>query len=107
MKKRYVLTLTQENMEGLQNLLREMGFKPESGVISDMVDEFIGDQLKYGLPAVQSGRKPTTLDYFRTMIEKIDDIAKDDSKISMLKDGVAKLRHDVKKAKESSNIKIK
>ena len=105
MKKRYVLTLTQENMEGLQNLLREMGFKPESGVISEMVDEFIEDQLKYGLPAVQSGRKPTALDYFRTMVEKIDDIAKDDNKFRVLSDTVAGLQQLSKEVKKRANLK--
>lgn len=72
MKKRYAMTLTKEHMEGLQEVLRSMGLKPESGIISDMVDEYLGELLRIGLPAVKAGRKPTTLDYFRDMIDQID-----------------------------------
>lgn len=74
MKKRYMLTLNQENMEALQNLLREMGYKPESGVISEMIDEFIEEQIKIGIPAARSGVKPTVLDHFRYMTEKLSSL---------------------------------
>lgn len=42
-KKRYSLTLTKENMEEVQRLLRETGQGQTSALISNMVDEFLMD----------------------------------------------------------------
>jgi len=105
MKKRYVLTLTQENMEGLQQLLKDMGYKIETGIISEMVDEFIEEQLKLGIPAALSGRKPTVLDSFRFLVEKLSDTCGDDNKINALQRGVVDLQHQVSEAKNRAKNK--
>ena len=68
MKKRYMLTLSPKNMEGLQELLREIGVKPESGMVSYMVDEFLSGVLTHMTPEIrkaqEEGRNYTLTDFF-------------------------------------------
>ena len=68
MKKRYMLTLSQKNMEELQALFREIGLNPDSGILSHIVDEFIAGTVRHLGPEIraaqETGKKYSIAEFF-------------------------------------------
>lgn len=74
MKKRYMFTLTQENVEEFQKLTREVGLPPST--LSRAVDDFIRDINQIMKKAKAKG-KFTIRDIFTMMGEQIELIQRD------------------------------
>ena len=65
MRKRYSITLTQENMEGMQALVKEFGQKPE--MVGTILDEFMKEFLESVAPLIRKAQergKVTVADLF-------------------------------------------